>query len=269
MEAINWWWLAYPLLGVLVGFMAGLLGVGGGLITVPLLLFINQAQGMSESHLYKIVLASSMAAMTFTSFSSMRSHHRQGNIDWVVVKSLVPGLLIGAMLGGMLSAQVPDRWLAAVFIAFALYTSMQMFFNWKVAAHRTLPSPMTMMSFASLVGALSAMISAGGGFLVVPFLSWCNVAMKRAIAISAACGFPISVFGALGYLISGWNVPDMPAHTLGWIHWPSALGIAITSIFFARMGANLSSQLPVGTLKRIFAFLLMLIAATIFKRYFL
>lgn len=267
MDDFSWWWLGYPLLGIIVGFMAGLLGVGGGLITVPVLLFLNQAQKFPSEHLYKMVLASSMAAMVFTSFSSVKSHYQQGHIDWSIVKSLTPGLLLGAGVGGFFGTWIPDFWLAMVFISFALYTSLQMFFNWKVSPHRALPNAPIMVGFGLITGVLSALISAGGGFLVVPFLSWCNVDMKRAVAVSAGCGFPIAFFGAIGYMLSGWNVQGLPPHSLGWVHLPSALGIAMTSVFFARIGAKVSSSLPVSTLKKIFALLLLGIAVSIAKRY--
>lgn len=264
----SWWWLAYPLLGIVVGFMAGLLGVGGGLLTVPILLWINGHLAQTSDDLYKIVLGSSMAAIAFTSFSSMVNHHRSGNVDWHAVKKLVMGLLLGSFVGGYLIVFIADRLLAGIFIVFAGYTALQFFLDWKPKASRILPNTPAMVGFGAFTGAFSAMISAGGGFLIVPFMVWCNVHLKKAVATSAACGFPIAIFGTIGYIVSGWGRPGLLPHSLGFVHLPSTLGIALTSMIFAGIGARASQKLPVHALKKVFALMLTLIAYSIFNKYF-
>ena len=246
-------WLAYPLLGCVVGFMAGLLGVGGGLITVPLLFWILQAQGFNHPDLYKIALATSTATIAFTSFSSMRSHASHNNVRWDVVKRVVPGIALGTWIGAYLVHITPVAPLRAVFITFAFYTAYSMLSNRLPKPSRTLPSSAALFGVGNLTGVLSTLISAGGGFISVPFMIWCNVPTRLAIGTSAALGFPIAVFAVLGYLVTGYASTGLPPMTYAYIYVPAVFGIALTSVIFAPIGAKAAQRWNVATLKRIFA----------------
>ena len=246
-------WLAYPLLGCLVGFMAGLLGVGGGLITVPLLTWILQAQGFNHPDLHKIALATSTATIAFTSFSSMRSHASHNNVRWDVVKRVVPGIMLGTLIGAYLVHIAPVAPLRAVFVAFAFYTAYGMLNNHLPKPSRTLPGSTALFGVGNATGILSTLISAGGGFISVPFMIWCNVPARLAIGTSAALGFPIAVFAVLGYLITGWSTAGLPPLTYAYIYLPAVLGIALTSVVFAPIGAKMAQRWNVSTLKKIFA----------------
>ena len=246
-------WLAYPLLGCLVGFMAGLLGVGGGLITVPLLTLILQAQGFNHPDLHKIALATSTTTIAFTAFSSMRSHASHNNVRWDVVKRVVPGIMLGTLIGAYLVRITPVAPLRAVFVAFAFYTAYSMLNNRLPKPSRTLPGSAALFGVGNATGVLSTLISAGGGFISVPFMIWCNVPARLAIGTSAALGFPIAVFAVLGYLITGWSTVGLPPLTLAYIYVPAVLGIALTSVIAAPIGAKAAQRWDVATLKKIFA----------------
>lgn len=266
--SFSYYWLAYPLWGIVVGLLAGLLGVGGGLVTVPFLIYIHYFQGFPEDNSLKVVLGSSMATIMFTSFSSMLAHHKNGNVEWSVMRSLTPGLLIGSLSGGMLVSLISENIVAGVFIAFTFYTAMQMLLNIQFPTRRTLPGALRLAVWGWLIGAISAMISAGGGLMLVPLLNWCNVNIKKAMATSAACGFPIALFGTLAYIITGWRVDNLPSHSVGFVHLPSTFGIVITSFYFAKLGAKLSIKMPIKILKRIFALNLIIIGAIMINRFY-
>lgn len=246
-------WLAYPLLGCLVGFMAGLLGVGGGLITVPLLTLILQAQGYDHPDLHKIALATSTTTIAFTAFSSMRSHAAHKNVRWDIVKRIVPGIIMGTFIGAYLVHYMPVTPLRAIFVMFAFYTAYSMLNNRIPKASRTLPGTAGIVGVGNITGILSTLISAGGGFISVPFMIWCNVPTRLAIGTSAALGFPIAVFAVLGYLFTGYLNTSLPPHTYAYIYFPAVIGIAMTSVFIAPIGAKMAQRWDVATLKKIFA----------------
>ncbi len=255
----NWLWLCYPLLGCLVGFMAGLLGVGGGLISVPILTLILSASGMVHPDLHKIALATSTAAIMFTSFSSMRSHVSHNNVNWPAVKGILPGILLGTLIGTYLVHLIPTIPLKMVFVAFTFYTAYSMTFGKPPKATRTLPSLLSMFGVGNLIGSISTLISAGGGFISVPFLIACNVAPRMAIGTSATLGFPIAASGVLWYLLSFYGKSDLPPNTIAYIYWPAVIGVVMTSALFAPIGARAAQTWPTATLKKIFAALLLVL----------
>ncbi|MBS0312780.1 MAG: sulfite exporter TauE/SafE family protein [Burkholderiales bacterium] len=256
MEYLNVWFLAYIALGVLVGFLAGLLGIGGGMTMVPILAILFPAQGFPFETKMQVILATSMATIIFTSLSSVRAHHARGAVDWRVLWTMAPGILLGSMVGTRIVAMLSTLFLAVFFTCFLFYTGTQMLLNFKPKAHRTLPGTAGLFAAGILVGFLSAMVGAGGGFFSVPFLLWCNVSAHTAIGTSAALGFPIAVFTTIGNIVNGWNVPNVPQPALGYIYLPALVGISAASVVVAPYGARLSHKLPVATLKRIFAVLL-------------
>ncbi len=248
--------LLYLLLGAFAGTMAGLLGVGGGLIMVPVLVFIFAQQGMSPEVIVHLAIGSSLATIVFTSMSSVRAHHAHRAVLWPVFWRLTPGILLGAWVGALIADALPADALRRVFAIFELAIAAQLAFAGKPAPHRTLPGTPGMLGVGGVIGALSAIIGIGGGSLTVPFLVWCNINVRNAVATSAACGFPIALAGSAGFIWAGWGETGLPAFASGYIYWPAVGGIVLTSMAFAPLGARLAHRLPTATLKRFFALFL-------------
>lgn len=245
--------LFYLLLGAFAGVMAGLLGVGGGLIIVPALAWIFQHQQIAETALMHLAIGTSLATIIVTSISSVRAHHQRGAVLWATVWRLTPGIIIGAWLGAAVADALSSFVLQKVFALFVLAMAGQMGFGAKPAPHRDLPETTGMLAAGGVIGVVSAIVGIGGGSLTVPFLSWCNVPIRQAVATSAACGLPIALAGALGFVVTGLNAPDLPAWSLGYVYGPALLGVAVTSMLFAPLGAKLAHTLPTEMLKKIFA----------------
>jgi uncharacterized membrane protein YfcA len=261
MSTINWWWLAYPALGAFAGFFAGLLGVGGGAIMVPILTTVFLAQAMPASVVLHLALGTSMATIVFTSIASFRAHHDHGVILWPIFWQIVPGILIGTFCATFVASQLSTQWLALFFGAFIGYVALQMMLNIKPKPSRELPGKLGTTSVGILIGGVSALAGIGGGALSVPFMTWCNVKVHNAIGTSAAIGLPIALSGTLGYLINGWHANDLPAMSLGYVYMPGMVLMTTLSMITAPLGAKLAHRLPVATLKRIFAGVLVLLCA--------
>ncbi len=246
----------YLLLGACVGVVAGLFGVGGGLIIVPALLFIFHASGISPDVIMHLAIGTSLATIMVTSLSSVRAHHLHGAVLWRVFIKLAPGIVAGAWLGAYIVDQLPSATLRVIFGVFELLVAAQMGFGIKAAPHRQLPGWRGMSLAGIIIGKVSAIIGIGGGTLTVPLLVWCNIGIRQAVATSAACGLPIAVAGTIGFIITGWNASALPAWSTGYIYWPAFAGIALASVFCAPFGARLAHTLPADKLKRYFAILL-------------
>ncbi|MBS3964300.1 MAG: sulfite exporter TauE/SafE family protein [Methylomonas sp.] len=255
------WLLAFLALGTVVGFFAGLLGVGGGSIMVPVLTTLFAQLQFPQDRIVHLALATSMTAIVATSISSLRSHHAHGGVLWPVVWRMTPGIVIGTFAAAYLATWISSRALALFFAAFMAYVALQMLLNIKPTPQRQLPGTWGLMGIGGIIGGISALVAIGGGTLSVPFLGNCNVRMQQAIGTSAALGLPIAVAGTLGYLVSGWHMADMPAFTLGYIYLPAVVGIMLTSVLTAPFGARLAHRLPVATLKKLFALLLIGLSA--------
>ncbi|MGL4230851.1 MAG: sulfite exporter TauE/SafE family protein [Casimicrobium sp.] len=260
MDYLNLWLLAYLALGVFVGFLAGLLGIGGGMVMVPFLVVLFQAQGFPFETKMQVILATSMATIIFTAFSSVRAHHAKGAVNWNVVWNMSPGILLGALIGTRVVSMLSTQFLAIFFTCFLFYTGTQMLLNFKPKATRTLPGRFGLLVAGVIVGVLSALVGAGGGFFSIPFLTWSNVPVHGAVGTSAALGFPIAVFTTIGNIFNGWNMPNVPQPSLGYVYLPALVGISIASVITAPFGARLAHRLPVATLKRILAVMLYLLA---------
>ncbi|TAG82243.1 MAG: sulfite exporter TauE/SafE family protein [Betaproteobacteria bacterium] len=260
MEYLNLWLVAYLALGAFVGFLAGLLGIGGGMILVPFLVLVFQAQGFPFETKMQVILATSMATIIFTSFSSVRAHQAKGAVNWNVVLNMSPGILLGALVGTRIVSMLSTQFLAVFFTCFLFYTGTQMLLNFKPKASRVLPGRAGLFAAGVVVGVLSALVGAGGGFFSIPFLTWNNVPIHNAVGTSAALGFPIAVFTTIGNIWNGWNMPNVPQPSLGYVYLPALFGIAFASVFTAPFGARLAHRLPVATLKRILAVMLYLLA---------
>lgn len=255
------WFFAYLALGAFAGFFAGLLGIGGGAVVVPVLVMMFAAQGFPDAHLMHLVLGTSMATIIFTSISSMRAHHQHRAVNWAVVKTISPGIIVGTLLGAQLASHVATRPLAIFFAAFMTYVAMQMIINAKPSPARELPGWLGMLTAGLGIGGISALAAVGGGSLTVPFLLWCNVKMHEAIGTSAAVGLPIALAGSVGYMVSGYGASGLPAGSVGFIYLPALAGTVLASTLVAPFGARLAHRLPVATLKKIFASVILLLLA--------
>lgn len=250
--------IAYLLLGLAAGFVAGLLGVGGGLIIVPVLAWLLEAQGFSENAMH-YALGTSLASILFTSISSLRAHHARGAVDWRTVRRITPGILCGTFAGAALAARLSPLPLKIFFVVFLFYAAIQMWWNFKPTAHRQLPGALGMFGAGGAIGAVSSWVGIGGGTLSVPFQLWCNVPLHRAIGTSAAIGLPIAAAGALGYALHA-PAGAGAAGSLGYIHLTALAGVALGSVATAPLGARSAHALPVGKLKQLFALFLLLLA---------
>ena len=257
-----WEWIAaYLALGAFVGFFAGLLGVGGGGIMVPVLATMFAAQGFAPGHLVHLSLGTSMAAIVLTSLSSLRAHHAHGAVRWDIVRGITPGVLLGTFGGTFVASRVPSAPLAIFFACFMGYVALQMVLNVKPKPSRELPGALGLAGVGGGIGVVSALVAIGGGSLSVPFMTWCNVRMQNAIGTSAAIGLPIALAGAAGYLVNGWGASGLPAWSVGYVYVPALVAISLVSTFTAPLGARLAHRLPVATLKKIFAAVLVLLSA--------
>lgn len=255
------WLVGYLALGAVAGFFAGLLGVGGGAIMVPVLALMFAAQGFPAAHLMHLALGTSMAAIVFTSISSLRAHHQHGAVQWPIVRAIAPGILLGTFAGAQLASRIPTRPLAIFFTAFMSYVAFQMLANIKPKPSRQLPGPVGMFAVGGGIGAVSALVAIGGGSLSVPFMTWCNVKMHHAIGTSAAIGLPIALAGTAGYLVGGAGATELPPGGFGYIYLPALAACVVMSMLTAPLGAKAAHKLPVATLKKIFAGVILLLLA--------
>ena len=250
------------LLGVGTGFLAGLLGIGGGMLMVPFITIILADRHVSPDLAVKMAIATSMATIMFTSISSVRAHHRRGAVRWEIAKRLAPGIVIGSIVASLgVFALLKGSYLAIFFGLFVSFSATQMFLDKKPKPTRQMPGTGGQMVAGGFIGFLSGLVGAGGGFISVPFMTWCNVPIHNAVATSAALGFPIAVANVMGYVISGQTVQNLPEASFGYIWLPALVVIAMTSFFTAPLGARAAHSIPVGKLKRVFACLLYVLAA--------
>jgi uncharacterized protein len=249
--------VAYAVLGCVAGFAAGLLGIGGGMLLVPFLTALLTLQGLPLDLVVHSAIATSMASILFTSLSSVRAHHQKGAVRWDLVKSFAPGILVGGLLaGGAVFSALKTGWLALIFAVFVGYSAVQMLANRKPKPSRQMPGALGTGAAGAGIGFLSGLVGAGGGFVSVPFMLWCNVVLHQAVATSAALGFPIALANTMGYVWSGMSIENLPPGMIGYIYWPALLVLVIFSVTLAPVGAKAAHALPVATLKRIFAFML-------------
>jgi len=251
----------YLALGAAAGLMAGLLGVGGGLIIVPVLAHLFLAQGVEPQVVMHLALGTSLATIIFTSISSVRAHHRRGAVRWPIFWRIVPGILVGAQLGAWLAHLMPGADLRIVFGLFELAVAVQMWFGAAPELGSEPPGGWAMGVGGVVIGTVSAIVGIGGGTLTVPFLVWGNQTMREAVATSAAVGLPIALSGAAGYLWIGLGSAGLPDAAVGYIHLPALLGICLASVLSAPLGAHLAHRLPAAKLKRGFALFLALLGA--------
>ena len=252
-------WLAFLATGAVAGTLAGLLGVGGGLFIVPVLLFILPITGINTPHLMALAVATSLATIIVTSISSIRAHHKRGAVNWSVFSWLTPGILVGAWAGAFVADWMTGTQLTLFFGVAVVIIGLQMFFGTKTTPHDEPKHKLLYYLSGSFIGLISAMIGIGGGSLTVPLLYYWKTPMVKAVATSAACGLPIAIAGTLGFIVAGWNEPQLPDDTFGYVYWPAVLGIITTSILFAPVGAHFAHTVDAVKLKKFFAIFLILV----------
>lgn len=254
------WFLAYALAGVVVGFLAGLLGIGGGMTLVPVLSALFAAQRVAPDHAVHLALGTAMASIMFTSSASVRTHHAHGAVDWSIVRRMAPGMVAGTLASTLASGWVPQRALAVAFAVIVYASATQMLLGRKPSATRSLPSGAALTAAGGVIGLVCGLVSAGGAFLTMPFMLWCGVPMRTAIGTGAALGIPVAVVGTLGYVASGWRIEGLPPHALGFVLLPPLAAVVAASSLVAPMGARLAHRLPMLALRRVFALLLYALA---------
>jgi uncharacterized protein len=258
--------VALLVLGSATGFVAGLLGIGGGMLLVPFLTLLFTIRGFPEQHLVHMAIATSLATILFTSVSSVRAHHQRGAVLWPVVKVLAPGILLGSLIGAQIAGRLPTVFIALFFAVFVGFSALQMLRDKKPKPSRELPKPLGMFGVGNVIGFISSLVGAGGGFISIPFMVWSNVKIHNAVATSAALGFPIAAAGAAGYIIAGMSEPTMPAGTIGFIYLPALLAVAGGSVLTAPLGARVAHAMDTTRLKRVFALLLFALAGYMLYR---
>lgn len=251
-------WLFYLLAGAVVGVLAGLLGIGGGVILVPLFSFAFISQQFPDQYILHMALGTSLATIIITSISSFRAHHARGAVNWSVVKSVAPGILLGTFFGAWVAAQLSSRFLTVFFVCFLYYVAVQMLLDIRPSPSRALPGAAGMLGVGGVIGGVSSLVGIGGGSLTVPFLGWCNQSIHTAVGTSAAVGLPIAIAGTLGYLVNGLLVQGLPSGSVGFVYLPAVIGVSAASYLTAPYGVKLAHALPVARLKKVFAVFLLI-----------
>jgi uncharacterized membrane protein YfcA len=249
----------YLVVGAVAGVLAGLLGIGGGLVIVPMLVFCMELQNLPADLVMHLALGTSLASIMFTSVSSFMAHHRRGAVEWSVVKRIVAGILVGTYLGTYVAAGLSTGALKVFFVIFLYYVCYQMLSGKKPKASRQLPGAAGMFGAGNVIGVVSSLVGIGGGTLSVPFMVWHNIPIHKAIGTSAAIGFPIAVAGTVGYIVNGQGVANLPPYSLGYVSLTALVAIAVMSVLTAPLGVRLAHSLPVDKLKRVFAVILFLV----------
>ncbi len=258
------WWLGYAAVGAVVGFFAGMLGIGGGAIMVPLLVWFFEAQGLPKVHILHLAVGTAMATILFTSVASVRAHAARGAIRWDIARNVTPGILAGGLVGSWIASFIPPLLFAALFTAVIYIAATNLLLNRNPKPSRQPPGFAGMSVFGFLVSALSAFAAIGGAFMTafmtVPFMLWCNVPMLQAIGTAAMIGFPIALSGTIGFIATGLRETGLPPYSVGFVYLPGMVGIVAASMLVAPLGAAAAHRLPTAWLKRIFALLFYVMA---------
>lgn len=251
----------YALAGAFAGLMSGIMGIGGGIIVVPALLFIFQHHSaFPPEYTMHFAAGTSLAVMLFTSQSSVRAHFKRSDILWDVYNRLWPGIVLGSITGALLADQMPTHWLQILFGLFLLLVAIKMLSDIHVTRPHQFPRPWINRLISFLIGCKSGLLGVGGGTVIIPYLSYCGVEMKKIAPVSALCTMTVAVLGTITFIITGSNEAGLPAYTTGYVYWPAVLFVAIPSSFFAPIGANLTYTMPVKQLKYAFIVILFMTA---------
>lgn len=258
--------LIYLPMGALAGLQAGLLGVGGGLVIVPVLLFTFALQGFESDFATHMAVGTSLATIFVTSISSVLAHRKHGNIDWTIFQYLAPGIVVGVWVGVQTALSLSGTTLQLLIASFAMLVALKMALGFNPKPERSVAGPVGLMGAGSLIGCASSIFGIGGGTLTVPFLRWSNVSMQKAVGISAACGMPIAFVGALTNMWEGMHIEQLPEGAVGYVYLPAFIGIVSTSAIFAKLGAKLASSISEKALQWSFIGFLVLVSLSLFAR---
>ncbi len=251
-------WIEFALTGIFAGFLAGYLGIGGGLVLVPALSWIFSRDPATAGVAVQMAVATSLATMLFSSLSSILAHHRRGAVLWPVVRQLLPGLLIGALIGAVIADRISSLSLGKVFGVFALLVGLQLLRGSAKAGNRPLPGSLATSGIGLATGSVSSLLGIGGGSMTVPWLLWHGQQTRNAIATAAACGYPIAVASTLGFVLLGDNTTG--ATTLGYVHLQALFGVALFSVLAAPLGVAAIHRSNPLFARRIFALFLLIVA---------
>ena len=255
------------LLGSIVGFAAGLLGIGGGLIIVPALVYLLPLAGVDGNVVMPMALATSLATIVITSFSAALAHHRNKNIPWSIAKTLMIAIACGSLLGAYIADSLSVNALKNTFAIAVFILAIYMFFSVKNTKKNSeeietinLPSAYLLKTISFFTGILASLMGISGGVMLIPILSYFTMPLRQAIGVATVCGLTVAVFGVSGYILAGWNNVNLPDYSLGFVYLPALLGMVITSSVFAPLGVKWATRLPVRTLKKAFVLFLMIVA---------
>lgn len=254
-------WVVLPLLGAAVGILSGLLGIGGGIILVPMLTFILPILSVSKEVAIHIALGTSLACASLTLLSSSLAHYIKGNLNPDVFYKFLPGVVIGAMLGPYFVHLLPAQTLKYLIGGLLLGLAINMAFDYEIPANRKLPTRLVLFFWALFIGLISSFAGLSGAVLIVPFLIYFGIPMRNSVGTAAMCGLPLSIIGMISYMVVGFSVSGLPYGAVGYVYWPAVLVIALTSVPLAQYAAKLSSSIPKEQLKRLLAIVLTFVAA--------
>ena len=267
MNFLDAYLLLYLVVGTFIGFFAGLLGIGGGMMMVPILSAIFTAQQFAPDHIVHLCLGTAMASVMFTSSSSVLAHNARGAVDWSIVKSMFLPMIMGTLASSLASGWIDQKSLALGFVCIVYFGAWQIWTGKKPKPGRTMPSTLWLWLIGFPIGFICGFVSAGGTFLTVPFMLYSGIAMHTAVGTGAALGIPVALFGTIGFVLSGWRVGNLPDPHLGFVYLPALGALVLASVLTAPMGAKLAHKLPTQTLKRIFALSLFCVASQMLYKY--
>lgn len=249
--------------GLFSGLLAGLLGIGGGLVIVPALIWLLPKFGVPSDYIMHVALATSMATICFTSISSARAHHKRGAVSTSRLKLILPGIALGGLLGAYLADLLNSLWLARIFGGFAIIMGLRMLLNKMPEATGCSLMYSRSVPETTAMGALSALVGIGGGSLIVPYMLYHKEELIKAIGTAAACGLPLAIMATIGYVVFGWNEPEFADYQIGYVNWLAVGVLGISSMISAPFGAYLAHKLATKIIKIIFALLLIIIGLKI------
>lgn len=259
--------ISFLILGAVAGFLAGLFGIGGGMIIVPTLVYLLPKVGVPDNLLMSMALGTSFSTIVVTTFSAAQRHHKLGNVQWSAAKFFAPALMLSVFICGLIVSDLPKSVMTKIFAVMILYLALKMMLSLKKTDHLVKPlTTPSLIGAGSVIGALSSLAGIAGGAFIVPFLNGRGIEMKKAIGTSSFCGGLLGLAGTISFMISGWNNPSLPPYSLGYVYLPALVGITLASVFTSKIGASLVNKLPVATLKKGFALFLMLVALNMFLK---
>lgn len=247
-------------LGSVAGFLSGLLGIGGGLIIVPALVYLLPLLNISADLVMPIALATSLSSIVLTSSSAAYAHHRNSNIPWLLTRQLMLWVSVGAVLGAFVAGILSTKILTNVFSGAVLVLASYMLFSIRISKTRIMPTLPIMRVVGLLTGIISSLMGISGAAILIPAFNYFGINVRHAIGIATVCGSMVALFGSIGYIVAGLNKNDLPPWSLGYVYLPALLGIILTSTLLAPLGVKVAGKLPVSTLKKIFAAFLILVS---------